>query len=360
MPKLEDFAVSLDLPTVDVIVPCYNYAKYLRECVGSILAQTGVELRVLIADDASPDDTEAVSRELMRADSRVHYRRNPVNLRNIENYNSAFEWVTADLAVILSADDLMMSGALHRAAMLMAAHPEVVMTYGRALYFTGPLNIAALLSGVVAARPWPYNPAEGYADGRPAELSAADLQHILPTHPLISGTREFFLQNRFANQVHMSSVVVRTAVQRRVGGYSKALPHAGDFEMWLRLATQGPIGFIDRFQIAGRMHESNMSSGYYADRTEDFRQRALALDAIETGWSGNLPPGLLAEMRHGLAISILRAGTDEETVRLARLQDPRITETAAWWLLDLKQRLHLGAVLPRPLKQAAMKALHLA
>jgi glycosyltransferase involved in cell wall biosynthesis len=352
--------VSRDLPTIDVIVPCYNYAKYLPECVGSILAQTGVELRVLIADDASPDDTEAVSRELMRADSRVHYRRNPVNLRNIENYNTAFEWVTADLTAILSADDLMMAGALLRVATLMAAHPEVVMTYGRALYFTGPLDTAELLSGAIAARSWPYNPAEGYADGQPAELSAAELQHILPTHPMISGMREFFLQNRFANQVHMSSAIVRTDVQRRVGGYSKALPHAGDFEMWLRLATQGPIGFIDRFQIAGRMHESNMSTSYYADRTEDFRQRALALDAIEAGWSTNLPPGLLAEMRHSLAISILRRGTDEEMVRLARAQDPRITESAAWRLLALKQRLRLGAILPRPLKQAAMKVLHLA
>ena len=109
-------------------------------------------IRVLIADDASPDDTEAVSRELMRADSRVHYRRNPVNLRNIENYNTAFEWVTADLTAILSADDLMMAGALLRVATLMAAHPEVVMTYGRALYFTGPLDTAELLSGAIAAR----------------------------------------------------------------------------------------------------------------------------------------------------------------------------------------------------------------
>ena len=84
--------MSRELPSVDVIVPCYNYAKYLPDCVGSILAQTGVDLRVLIADDSSPDETEAVSHALMRADSRVHYRRNPVNLRNIENYNTALAW----------------------------------------------------------------------------------------------------------------------------------------------------------------------------------------------------------------------------------------------------------------------------
>jgi glycosyltransferase involved in cell wall biosynthesis len=342
-----------------VIVPCYNYAKYLPDCVGSILAQTGVDLRVLIADDASPDDTEAVSRALMRADSRVHYRRNPVNLRMIDNFNTALDWVSADLTWIISADDLLMRGAIARAATLMAAHPEVVMTYGRGLYFTGPLELAALLSGAIAARPWPYNPAEGYADGRPGKLSATDLEHNLPAHPPISDARAFFRQNRFVNPVHMSGVVVRTEVQRRVGGYAKTLPHAADFEMWLRLASQGPIGFIDRFQVAARLHDANMSSGYYADRTEDFRQRGLALDAIEAGWSRNLPPGLMAEMRRGLAISILRAGTDDEMMRLARAQDPEIAGTAAARLLALKRRLHLGGLLPRPVRQAALRALRL-
>jgi hypothetical protein len=301
-----------------------------------------------------------VSHALMRADSRVHYRRNPVNLRNIENYNTALAWATADLTTILSADDLMMPGALARAAALMAADPKVVMTYGRALYFTGPLEVPALLGGTVAARSWPYNPAEGYADGQPAELTARELEDILPTHPRLSGTREFFRQNRFSNQVHMSSAIVRTAVQRRVGGYRKDLPHAGDFEMWLRLAAQGPIGFIDRFQIAARMHESNMSSGYYADRTADFRQRGLALDTIEAGLGQALPPGLMAEMRRGLAISILRAGTDEEMVRLAQAQDPGIAATAAGRLLALKQRLHLGGLVPPAVKLAALRALHLA
>jgi AcrR family transcriptional regulator len=245
-------------------------------------------------------------------------------------------------------------------SLLMAAHPEVVMTYGRALYFTGPLEVPALLSGAVPARSWPHNPAEGYADGRPSDRTALELAEILPGHQRLSGTREFFRQNRFANQVHMSSAIVRTSVQRRVGGYNRDLPHAGDFEMWLRLATQGPIGFIDRFQVAARMHEANMSSGYYADRTADFRQRGLALDTLEAGWGRNLQPGLMAEMRRGLAISILRAGTDDEMVRLAKAQDPGIAASAAGRLLVLKQHLHLGGLVPRAVKQAALRALRLA
>ncbi len=45
---------------VDVIVPCYRYGHFLRECVESVLEQE-VNVRVLIIDDASPDDTAEVA-----------------------------------------------------------------------------------------------------------------------------------------------------------------------------------------------------------------------------------------------------------------------------------------------------------
>ena len=54
---------------VDIIVPCYNFARFLTECVESVLQQTGVET---IIDDLSDDDTPEVSSQLMSADRRLH------------------------------------------------------------------------------------------------------------------------------------------------------------------------------------------------------------------------------------------------------------------------------------------------
>ena len=42
---------------IDVVVPCYQYGRFLRECVDSILSQGIGDIRVLVIDNASTDAT---------------------------------------------------------------------------------------------------------------------------------------------------------------------------------------------------------------------------------------------------------------------------------------------------------------
>ncbi len=122
---------------VGVIVPCYKYAHFLRECVESALAQP-VDVRVLIIDDASPDNTAEVAAGLAAQDERVEFRRHTVNQGHIATYNEGLDWGTGDYMLLLSADDLLTPGALSRAVRLMDAHPEVGFTYGRAITTSRP------------------------------------------------------------------------------------------------------------------------------------------------------------------------------------------------------------------------------
>ena len=93
------------LSRVDVFVPCYRYGRFLDTCVRSILSQEGVDVRVLILDDASPDETEMVGRRLERADSRVEYRRHAANRGHIATYNEGIRWATGDYVQLLSPAD---------------------------------------------------------------------------------------------------------------------------------------------------------------------------------------------------------------------------------------------------------------
>ena len=55
---------------VDVVVPCYNYGRFLEGCVRSVLEQSLGDVRVLIIDDASSDNSLSVARKLAHDDQR--------------------------------------------------------------------------------------------------------------------------------------------------------------------------------------------------------------------------------------------------------------------------------------------------
>ena len=245
------------MSSVSVFIPCYKYAHYLRGCVESALKQDGVDVRVLILDDCSPDDTPAVARQLMAEDSRVEYHRNASNRGHVETYNVGIQWCTGDYCLLLSADDMLTPGALARAARVMDAHPDVCLTYG-------------------------------------AEIKTAEPRFDLAPQPecwdfrIVGGDAFWGMSSQFAmNIVPTPTAVVRTSVQQRVGGYRKDLPHSGDLEMWLRLAGQGSVGIIDVPQGFYRCHGQNMSIAYAGLR--DLRQRKDAFDAAAAVCADGVP-----------------------------------------------------------------------
>ncbi len=58
---------------VSIIVPCYNQAQYLDECLQSVLEQTHENWECIIVNDGSPDDTEVVAKKWLEKDSRFNY-----------------------------------------------------------------------------------------------------------------------------------------------------------------------------------------------------------------------------------------------------------------------------------------------
>lgn len=58
---------------ISIIVPCYNQAQYLDECLQSVLAQTYENWECIIVNDGSPDDTEVVAKKWVEKDNRFQY-----------------------------------------------------------------------------------------------------------------------------------------------------------------------------------------------------------------------------------------------------------------------------------------------
>lgn len=57
-------------PLVSVIIPIYNVAPYLRECLDSVLSQTYSNLQIILVNDGSSDESESIAKEYLR-DNRV-------------------------------------------------------------------------------------------------------------------------------------------------------------------------------------------------------------------------------------------------------------------------------------------------
>jgi glycosyltransferase involved in cell wall biosynthesis len=245
---------------VDVIIPCYNYGRYLPGCVHSVLGQEGVDVRVLIIDDASPDDSGAVAEELARQDGRVEARRHAANRRHIATYNEGLDWAAGDYLLLLSADDLLAPGALRRAASLMDAHPEVGLTYGRQVRFSSDV---------------PPTAGPATADCGWRILSGGEFLEWC------CGTGQ--------NPVATPTAVVRTALQKRLGGYRKELPHTADMELWLRIAAHAAVGVIDADQAYKRMHPSNMQHQYLGSGLGDLPHRHAAFEALFSEYGSRLP-----------------------------------------------------------------------
>jgi glycosyltransferase involved in cell wall biosynthesis len=250
------------MSSVSVVIPCYRYGQFLPDCVRSVLdEQDGVDVRVLIIDDASGDGSADVARAIADADPRVDVRVHETNRGHIATYNEGLlEWADGDYCILLSADDRLTPGALTRAATVLDAHPEVGFCYGRPLHFRypGPL-------------PRPRTRMRGHS--------------VWPGH--------WWLERRFREGhgcITSPEVVVRTALQRKVGGYDPALPATGDIEMWMRLAVHADVAHVrGADQAYYRLHGRNMSAVDFGGQLDELRQRKAAYEAVLTGCGELLP-----------------------------------------------------------------------
>lgn len=306
---------------VDVIVPCYRYGHFLRQCVESVLAQREIKVRVLILDDASPDCTAEVARQLISEDRRVTFVRHASNKGHIATYNEGIEWTSSEYYMILSADDYLLPGALANVGRFMDAHPHVGLAYSRAITLDERGNTSPASMGQSKRGEW-----EVLLGSEFIERTGA--QNIVPT----------------------PTAVVRTRLQKQVGGYLAALPHTGDYEMWLRLAAHSSVGVSNDYHAVYRRHARNMSLAYTAGGClNDLHQRKNAFDCFIHVCCDLLPnpenmhrrfSRLLAVEAVALASGAFNEGemkVSEQLSALAIQLYPQVKRSPAWTRLTCKR-----------------------
>lgn len=313
------------VPTVSVVIPCFDYGRFLQAAVDSCLRQTGVEVDVVIVDDASTDDSLAIARRLRARHPQVSLIAHGHNRGPVATFNDGLRLARGEFLVRLDADDMLTPGALARATALAAAFPSVGLIYGHPLHFRH--EPPAARTGVRSWTVWPGR--QWLADRCRDGLSV----------------------------ITAPEVVMRRSVVELVGG-QQPLPHTHDTEMWLRIAAFADVARVDGPDQAWHRDHPDSLSAAQVDQVSDLYDRALAFDTLFDGLAGTLPqaPSLRAMAHRAIAREALRNArhrfdrgrADEHAVTslvaLALRLEPACTASPEW--RALQRRVALGSARP--------------
>lgn len=212
----------MSTPTVSVVMAAKNYGRFIAQAIESVLAQTFAGWELVVVDDGSSDDTEAVVRPFL-VDHRVRYVRSDT-LGQSRAKNLGLGLTTGAFVAFLDADDAWLPTKLARQLATLDADPAV------GVVFSGRRIIDEAGTELPAAAP-------PSADHRGDVLGAIFRK----------------------NFVCFSSAVVRRAVFDHVGGFDPTLDLAIDYDLWLRVATHYRFDFAPEPLVLYRTGHGNLS-----------------------------------------------------------------------------------------------------
>lgn len=129
---------------IEIIVPCYNHAQYLKQTFASILDQTWKKhpITVTFVDDNSTDDTQNVIKNIKKTAPKniiVKSIKNITNLRQHGSLNKAINESKNDLIIILNDDDLLVPDCLEKVIVLLNLNRQVYLVGGSSIWFEDKL-----------------------------------------------------------------------------------------------------------------------------------------------------------------------------------------------------------------------------
>ena len=230
-------------PAVDVLMPAYNAGWSLRETLASIQAQTIRDIRIIVVDDGSTDDTAAVLSEFAAHDPRIHV----ITQKNggiVAALNAGLAVCTAPLIARHDADDLSDPDRFERQVRYMEEHPDCVALAGAARHIDEKGHDLGTLS-------------------RLSDPDKADENSIPASEPYL---------------LHPMLMVRRKAIEA-VGGYRSVL-HAEDSDLYWRLREQGRLHNTVEILGSYRMHAASVSSqSIFSGRQQALASQLAAVSA---------------------------------------------------------------------------------
>lgn len=212
---------------VSVCVPTYNAAEYLHDCIDSVLSQTYQGLEIIVSDNASTDSTCDIVRSIH--DPRIQLHQHDKNMGMAFNFNHAASLAQGEYVKFLCSDDLLDPACLAKQVDMLELAQQAVMVTSSFRMVDSSTRTLRTVSRLTSRRLLSY-----------AEVVAGSL-----------------IYGNFVGPP--SAVLIRRTALLRAGPFSKDLPELLDFDLWLRLAELGPLGYLPETLSALRLHPHTAS-----------------------------------------------------------------------------------------------------
>lgn len=210
------------MATVSIIIPAYNYGRYVAEAIDSALTQTFPDIEVIVVDDGSTDNTKEVC-ERYGTKIRYYYKNN-AGLSAARN--TGIELALGEFLVFLDADD-----------MLLPSMVESCMNQ----FTVGTKELGVVGGGKILV------------DSTGGVLSKTDIGS--KDESKLITTKDFIRANRFA----VDACLVKCAVLESCGTFDEGLTSSEDRDMWIRISTRFLIRKVGADLVKVRAHDGSMS-----------------------------------------------------------------------------------------------------
>ncbi len=209
---------------VSILMPTYDYGRYIGPALESVLAQTFRDFELLVVDNCSTDDTAPQVERYAARDARVRYIKNESNLGMVGNWNRCLSHARGTYVKFLFSDDTLLTpDALERMVDRLDRAPSTALVVSsRAI-----INADSARLGVMS-----YSDIDRVRDGRKV-------------------IKECMLEQK--NRIgEPSSVLFRRKHSAR--GFDTRYRQIVDLEMWFHLLEQGDMDFIHEPLVSFRVH----------------------------------------------------------------------------------------------------------
>lgn len=200
-------------PLVSVITPSYNQAEYLEATIQSVLAQNYPEIEYLIADGGSTDGSVEI---IEKYASHLSWWVSEKDEGQASAINKGMANAKGEFVAWLNSDDLYLPGAVEQAVKSFQDYPQAVMVYGNAITI---------------------------------DAAGAPLKELVFSNWGLEDLIGFRI-------ICQPAVFMRREAYQEVGGLDLNYHFMLDHQLWIRIASLGPIKHVDSFWAAARHHQA--------------------------------------------------------------------------------------------------------